>query len=189
MDYQVPRYDVPHVMALKVLSNHCENLNNGPSGLALDGTVWTQQLRRRNAKQIGISRIPKPSSYEEILLLLIPVNCCTALIRRGNAGELEAAGLLSGDSEPLSWIRQDIRPSRGFDENSVRLHPTTFSQTLKHVWRHTDAVKSIQIDMQFDDGGQVRIGGAHEKGDAHQLDDAPATALLSTLTPAFDVLS
>ena len=88
LDFQVPRYDVPHVMALKagLLSSHCENFCNGPSGLALDGTVWTQQRRLRNIKQFGVSRIPKPSSYEEILQLLIPVNCCTALIRRGNAG-------------------------------------------------------------------------------------------------------
>ena len=45
LDFQVPRYDVPHVMALKagLLSNHYENL-------ALDGTVWTQQRRLRNAK-------------------------------------------------------------------------------------------------------------------------------------------
>ena len=50
----------------------------GPSGLALDGTVLTQQRRLHNAKQVGISRIPKPSS--------ILVNCCTALIRRGNVG-------------------------------------------------------------------------------------------------------
>ena len=88
LDFQVPRYAVLHVMALKagLLSNHCENLYNGPNGLVLDGTVSMQQRRLRNAKQTGISKIPKPSSYEEILLLLIPVNCCTALIRRGNAG-------------------------------------------------------------------------------------------------------
>ena len=44
-----------------LLSSHCENLCNGPSGSALDGTVLTQQRRLRNAKQLGISRIPKPS--------------------------------------------------------------------------------------------------------------------------------
>ena len=70
LDFQVPRYDVPHVMAMKLgfLSNHCENLCNGPSGLALDAMVWTQQRRLRNAKKMGILRIPKPSSCEEILL-------------------------------------------------------------------------------------------------------------------------
>ena len=80
LDFQVQRYDVPHVMALKdgLLSSHC--------GLALDGTVLTQRRRLRNAKQLGISKIPTPSLYEEILLLLILVNCCTALKRRGNAG-------------------------------------------------------------------------------------------------------
>ena len=88
LDFQVLRYAVLHVMALKagLLSNHCENLYNGPNGLVLDGTVSMQQRRLRNAKQTGISKIPKPPSYEEILLWLVPVNCCTALIRRGNAG-------------------------------------------------------------------------------------------------------
>ena len=81
LDFQVQRYGVPQVMAQKagLLSSHCENLCTCPSGLALDGTVLTQQRRLRNAKQLGISRIPKPSLYEEILLLLILVNCCTAV--------------------------------------------------------------------------------------------------------------
>ena len=69
-----------------LLSSQCENLCNGPSGLVLDGTVLTQQRRLRNAKQLGITRNPKPFWHEEILLLLIRVNCCTALIRRGHAG-------------------------------------------------------------------------------------------------------
>ena len=98
--FQVPRYDAPHVMALKagLSSNHCANLCNGPSGLVPDGTVLTQRRKLLNARQLGISRIPKLSLYEETLLLLILVNCCTALIRRGECGELEAACLLCGDS-------------------------------------------------------------------------------------------
>ena len=37
LGFQVPRYAVLHVMALKagLLSNHCENLYNGPNGLVL----------------------------------------------------------------------------------------------------------------------------------------------------------
>ena len=52
LDFQVPRYAVLHVMALKagLLNNHCENLYNGPNGLVLDGTVSMQQRRPRNAK-------------------------------------------------------------------------------------------------------------------------------------------
>ena len=42
-----------------LLSSHCENFCNCPSGSALDGTVLTQQRRLRSAKQLGISRIPK----------------------------------------------------------------------------------------------------------------------------------
>ena len=40
---------------------------------------------------------------------------------------LQCHFMLSVSSEPLSWIRQNIRSGRGFNENSVRLHPTTFS--------------------------------------------------------------
>ena len=86
------------VLKAGLLSSHCENLCNGPSSLVPDGTVLTQRRRLRNTKLLGISRIPKLSLYEEILLLLILVNCCTAWIRRGNAEKLEAAGLLCGDS-------------------------------------------------------------------------------------------
>ena len=91
------RYDVPRVMALKagLLSSHCENFCNGPSGLAPDGTELTQQRRLRNAKQLGISSIPRPSLYEEILLLLILVK---SLDKARKCGELEAAGLLCSAS-------------------------------------------------------------------------------------------
>ena len=70
-----------------LLNNHYENLYNGPNGLVLDGTVLMQQRRLRNAKQTGISKIPKPSS--ELLYSLDKARKC---------GELEAAGLLCGDS-------------------------------------------------------------------------------------------
>ena len=66
-------------------------------GLALDGTVWTQQ-RRRNAKQTGISRIPKPSSYGGDSSIADSSELLYSLDKARKCGELEAAGLLCGDS-------------------------------------------------------------------------------------------
>ena len=80
---------------------------------------------------------------------------------------LQCRFMLSMSSEPLSWIRQDVRLAGVSTRTASACTRQRSAQALKHVWRHRDAVKNIQIDMQFDDGGQVRIGGAqNEKGDA-----------------------
>ena len=71
---------------------------------------------------------------------------------------LQCRFMLSVTSEPLSWIRQNIRPGRGFDEDSVRLHPTTFSQALKYVERHRGTVKNVQTDM-----GDPYVGKSPQK--------------------------
>ena len=86
-------------MALKagLLSNHCENLCNDPSGLALDGTVWTQQRRLCNAK--------KNWDLEDSKALLVRGDSSIAdssellhsLDKARKCGDLEAVGLLCGD--------------------------------------------------------------------------------------------
>ena len=97
LDFQVPRYDVPHVMALKagLLSSHCESL---PSGLALDGTVLTQQRRLHNAKKRDLEDskaaflVRGDSSIADSSELLYSLDMAR------KCGELETAGLLCGDS-------------------------------------------------------------------------------------------
>ena len=87
-------------MALKagLLSSLCENLCNGLRGLALDGTVLTQRRKLRNAKATWdledskalLPRIDSSTSGSSELLY--------SLDKARKCEELEAAGLLCGDS-------------------------------------------------------------------------------------------
>ena len=94
----MPRYAVLHVMALKagLLSNHCENLCNGPSGLAghgMDAATEAAQCKTNwdleDSKAFLVRGDSSIADSSELLYSLDKARKC---------GELQAAGLLCGDS-------------------------------------------------------------------------------------------
>ena len=100
LDFQVPRYAVLHVMALKagLLNNHCENLLQwstwfGSRRHGIDAATEAAQCKTNwdleDSKAFLVRGDSSIADSSELLYSLDKARKC---------GELEAAGLLCGDS-------------------------------------------------------------------------------------------
>ena len=98
--FQVPRYEAPHVVVLKagLSSNHCANLCNGP--------WWFGSRRHGIDAETEAAQCKATWDIEDSKALLVRGDSSTfdssellySLDKARKCGELEAAGLLCGDS-------------------------------------------------------------------------------------------